>query len=180
MDTRLTNPAVQELATLFAHIVREEGFGADHWHSLAWNLHNVREEEWARPAPGGERTIREIVIHVGHVIAQYDNAAFGDGQRAWGDDSINGVTPGETIEDGLAFVEAGHALFLAHLLALSDADLTEPRSLPWCEQVPTRRIVELLIQHTLYHTGEINHLRALLQGNDSWDYQDLGREDLPE
>jgi hypothetical protein len=42
-----------------------------------------------------------------------------------------------------------------------------------------RRVVEGQIQHTFYHTGEINHLRALLQGNDDWDHQDMGREDVP-
>ena len=33
-----------------------------------------------------------------------------------------------------------------------------------------------MIQHTLYHTGEINLIRSVLQGNDDWDHQDMGRE----
>jgi hypothetical protein len=41
----------------------------------------------------------------------------------------------------------------------------------------TRRVIELMIQHPLYHIGEINHIRALLQGNDDWDHQDMGREE---
>jgi hypothetical protein len=34
----------------------------------------------------------------------------------------------------------------------------------------------LQIQHSIYHTGELNHIRALLQGNDDWDHQDMGRD----
>jgi hypothetical protein len=30
-----------------------------------------------------------------------------------------------------------------------------------------RRVVELMIQHSTHHTGEINYIRALLQGNDA-------------
>jgi hypothetical protein len=28
--------------------------------------------------------------------------------------------------------------------------------------------------------GEINHIRALLQGNDDWDHQDMGRGEPPQ
>lgn len=32
-----------------------------------------------------------------------------------------------------------------------------------------------MIQYTIYHAGESNHIRALLQGNVAWDNQDTGR-----
>lgn len=32
-------------------------------------------------------------------------------------------------------------------------------------------------QRQTRRAGEINHTRALLQGNDDWDHEDLGRED---
>jgi hypothetical protein len=36
-----------------------------------------------------------------------------------------------------------------------------------------------MIQHGTYHCGEINHIRALPQGNDDRDLQDMGRDDAP-
>ncbi len=51
------------------------------------------------------------------------------------------------------------------------------RKAPWGEEYEARRIIELMIQHPIYHAGEINHIRALLQGKDDWDHQDMGREE---
>jgi hypothetical protein len=31
-------------------------------------------------------------------------------------------------------------------------------------------IIRIMIAHDLYHAGEINHLRSLLQGTDRWPY----------
>ena len=41
--------------------------------------------------------------------------------------------------------------------------------------LPTRELVATLIGHDFYHAGEINHLRALLQGTDRWPYDDETR-----
>lgn len=38
----------------------------------------------------------------------------------------------------------------------------------WGGELPTRRIIEIMIAHDFYHAGEINHLRALLQDDDRW------------
>ena len=32
----------------------------------------------------------------------------------------------------------------------------------------SRWIIAVMIEHDLYHAGEINHIRALRQGNDGW------------
>jgi hypothetical protein len=32
----------------------------------------------------------------------------------------------------------------------------------------TRWFIVTMIEHNLYHAGEINHIRALSQGNDNW------------
>jgi hypothetical protein len=38
----------------------------------------------------------------------------------------------------------------------------------WDELKETRWIITMIIQHDLYHAGEINHIRALHQHNDLW------------
>ena len=34
--------------------------------------------------------------------------------------------------------------------------------------VPTRFLIVNMIEHDVYHAGEINHTRALLQNDDAW------------
>lgn len=171
------NSAVKELTTLFDHILEEHGFGWDHWHSLLWNLHNVESEEWNRAPEGGGRTIREIAIHVGLGWLSYANHAFGDGTREWGDYETNGVTPGKTLSDVEPWLRAAHQSFRESFSTLTDDQLGESAKAPWGDEYEIRRLIELQIQTSFYHIGEINHIRALLQGNDDWDHQDMGRED---
>jgi uncharacterized damage-inducible protein DinB len=177
MTDESSRAAVDELMNLFDHVLEEHGFGRDHWHSLLWNLHNVEPEQWAQPPQGGERTIRELVIHVGTSFLMYENHAFGDGSRDWSDRAIDGIEPGDTPAEACAWLRRAHAIFRESAGQLTDDQLGEPRKLPWGDEVEARRIIELMIQHPLYHVGEINHVRALLQGNDGWDHEDMGREE---
>ncbi len=171
--------AINELVTLFEHVLEEtaDQFGWDHWHSILWNLHNMEPEQWTQLPPGGGRTIRELVIHLGGTFLMYENHAFGDGSREWGDRVVDGVGPGETPEETVAWLRKAHAVLRDSVARLTDDQLGEPRKAPWGDVYETRRILELMIQHPLYHTGEINHIRAVLQGNDDWDHQDMGREE---
>jgi hypothetical protein len=36
----------------------------------------------------------------------------------------------------------------------------------WGDYLWTRNIIRIIIGHDFYHAGEINHVRALLQGTD--------------
>jgi len=179
MTREPTRSAISELTRLFDHILEEHGFGRDHWHSLLWNLHNVEPDQWNQVPPGGGRTIRELVVHVGTTFLIYENHAFGDGSRDWGDRVIDGIGPGDTPDETIAWLRRAHAVLRDSIARLTDAELDEPRKVPWGEIYETRRIIELMIQHPLYHVGEINHIRALLQGNDDWDHEDMGRDDEP-
>jgi hypothetical protein len=52
--------------------------------------------------------------------------------------------------------------------ALTDDQLLEPRKTHWGGAAETRWIISVMIEHDVYHAGEINHLRAQRQGNDRW------------
>jgi hypothetical protein len=171
---------VESLVRQLDHILEEHAseFGRDHWHSLIRNLSTVRPEDWDALPPGGGRTIRELVMHIGSGFPYYANHAFGDGTREWSNKVVNGVAPGTTPEEMTTWLRAAHAEFRTAVAGLTDDQLDEPcmslmGSPPW----RGRRVVENQLQHALYHVGEINHLRALLQGNDDWDHEDMGRED---
>lgn len=169
--------AVKELTTLFDHVLEERGFGIDHWHSLLWNLHNVRDEDWQALPSGGGRSIMEIAVHIGDGWLGYDSSVFGDGSREWGDRAIDGVELEYTPDAIRNWLRAAHAQLQNSIASLTDDQLDEMRKAPWGEEFEIRRLIELQIQTSFYHIGEINHIRALLQGNDDWDHQDMGRED---
>ena len=57
------------------------------------------------------------------------------------------------------------------MAALSDDDLAQPRYANWGELRETRWLLSTLLQHDVYHAGEINHIRALLAGEDRWNWQ---------
>jgi uncharacterized damage-inducible protein DinB len=144
------------------HIVEEHDteFGRLHWHSLMRNLSTVRLEDWDALAPGGGRTIRDIVMHIGKVFLLYANHGFGDGTRAWSDTAVNGIDLGMTPDDITRWLRATHAEFRNDVAGLRDDQLDRPGMSfddgpPWTK----RRIIELMIQHALYHIGEINYLR---------------------
>ena len=171
---------VDALVLLLDHTLEETAaeFGWDHWHSLIRNLSTVRTEDWDALPAGGRRTIRELVVHIGGCYLMYENHAFGDGKREWGNREVDGLLPGETPEELTTWLRATHRVFRDSVAALTDDQLAEIQQAPWEGPLETRRIVELMIQHGLYHVGEINHIRALLQGNDDWDHQDMDREEV--
>ena len=53
-------------------------------------------------------------------------------------------------------------------MSTSDAELLRRRKTNWGELAETRWIVSVMIEHDLYHAGEINHIRALRQLDDRW------------
>jgi hypothetical protein len=156
---------VQELLVLL-----DQAFEGDAWHSLIANLGADRAEDWGWAPPGSRRSIRHIVAHVGECKLMYENHAFGDATRRWEDFDREGARPVETVPSAIAWLRAGQACLRGSIAQLDDAELERPRRTNWGELKPTRWIIQVMIAHDLYHAGEINHLRALRQGNDRWAY----------
>jgi uncharacterized damage-inducible protein DinB len=152
----------------------EDAFSGDNSQSLMANLSNLRENDWLALPSGGNRTIADILEHVGWCKWMYENYAFGDA-------SLRGDQPPLIPPDGaksrpagelLAWMREGHARWLASVRALpDDRELDRERMTNWGELLPTRSIIRIMISHDYYHAGEINHLRSILQGNDHWEYE---------
>jgi hypothetical protein len=96
-----------------------------------------------------------------------DNQAFGDGSMSWdvpGSIPAVNITSRDEIVDWLR--ESQHRL-RDHVAALEDdGQLLLPRPSYWGEEREIRWQINTMIQHDLYHAGEINHIRALHQEND--------------
>jgi uncharacterized damage-inducible protein DinB len=152
----------------------DDGFEGGRWHSLIGNLRAVTPDEWRWVPPGGSRSVAAIVHHVGVCKLMYANHAFGDASLTW--ESVE--PPKEaTAEPSSALVwrRTAQSRLRAALAALDDADLLALRRANWGERCETRWLIATMIQHDLYHAGEINHLRSL-RGDDWWEHE---RESSP-
>jgi uncharacterized damage-inducible protein DinB len=147
----------------------DDAFAGPDWHSLLSNLHTVAPEDWTWVPPGGARSIRAIVRHVGRVKLMAFDQAFGAGTLA--SDEVGGDEETGDFPSAIAWLRMGHERLRGGIAALADdAELLGPRRTNWGELRETRWIIVVtMIQHDLYHAGEINHLRSLHQGADQWE-----------
>jgi hypothetical protein len=161
------SPAIAQLLALL-----DEAFDGADWHSLIGNLRPVMNEDWRWVPLGGQRSVCDIVRHVGGSKFMYHNHAFGDATLTWDTALVNGNEALESVESAMAWLRVGKERLSLSVSSLSDdADLAHPRMTNWGEWKDTRWIIATLIQHDLYHAGEINHLRSLRQGTDQWAYE---------
>jgi len=157
----MTAPAVSQLIYLL-----NEAFGGMDWHSLLSNLHSVMPEDWLWVPPGGQRSIRDIVGHVGGDKYMFHNHTFGDAQLTWDDPLVEGHDALSTIAEATSWLQEGQRRLRESIAALDDAELLRPRLTSWDELKETRWIITMIMQHDLYHAGEINYIRALHQRDD--------------
>lgn len=151
-----------------------ESFDGNEEHSLLGNLRSVEPADWDSLPPGGSRSIRDIVAHVGGCLYMYENHAFGDARLTWTESLVEGPAPrGEPVpvDTVLAWLHEGNQRLDASVAALDDAALTESRRAPWGAMAETRWLISVMIEHNLYHAGEINHLRALRHRADRWAHE---------
>jgi uncharacterized damage-inducible protein DinB len=155
----MTRTAVDQLIWLL-----DQAFETDDEHSVLANLTHI-EGLWRVVPPGGERSIADIIDHVGGCKYLYENYAFGDGSYSW--DAAPGRGPTDQ-GDALEWMREGHRILIESVRRLDDGDLEAPRLTNWGELMETRKILEVMIAHDFYHAGEINHIRAMLQQRDRW------------
>ena len=101
----------------------------------------------------------------------YENHAFGDATLDWADPVVAGDAAAADVAAAVAWLREGHARLRRSIADLTDADLGRPRMTNWGEPKETRLIVAIMIQHDLYHAGEINHVRTLYEGEDRWAHE---------
>jgi hypothetical protein len=152
----------------------DEAFDAEgHEHSLLANIRSVKEDDWTWVPPGAGRSISEIVAHVGICKYVYDNHAFGDASMRWDRPrSLPGIRPDASIDEVVMWLREGQRMLRTSVDGLqSDEELLKLRASNWGQMYETRWLISVMIEHDLYHAGEINHIRALRQGNDRWAWE---------
>ncbi len=159
----MTTVAVSQLLYLL-----DGAFQGPEWHSLLGNLRSLTPEDWTWVPPGGHRSIRDIVQHVGGCKFMYHNHAFGDATLTWDDPLVVGGDALSSVSAAIEWLRDGQERLRSGVAVLDDAEMLRPRMTNWGELKETRWIIAVMIQHDLYHAGEINHLRSLRQQNDRW------------
>jgi hypothetical protein len=157
----MTSDRVSELLDLL-----DEAFQGPRWHALLTNLETVAPADWLWVAPGARRSIRDIVAHVGGCKFMYQNQAFGDGAYTWDAPPVAGGDALATIPAAITWLRDGHERLRQSVAALDDDDLPRLRGHHSGTPQETRWIIKTMIEHDLYHSGEINYIRALRQQND--------------
>jgi hypothetical protein len=139
---------------------------SDGWHSLISNLENVSDEDWNWLPPGGARSISHIATHCGVAMIVYADYGFGEANMHWPE----AIPPGRvtSTKAGLfPWLVESHETLRSALAACTDDQLDDLRE-TWDkgDKRPRRWFATTMIEHILYHAGEINHIRALHQSND--------------
>jgi hypothetical protein len=147
----------------------DQAFDGPSGECLLANLASVPYAYWFWLPPGGHRTVFEIVRHIGVCKYVYDNHAFGDGSMRWDrPETMPTIAESTSGEEVIAWLREGQRHLRDHVAALADdSELLRPRY-GWSlrDSHETRYVINIMILHDSYHAGEINHLRALAQGND--------------
>ncbi len=141
-------------------------------HGLLTNLQSVPDEAWTWVPSGGARSVFDIVRHVGECKFVYDNQCFGDGSMAWDRPgsvpAIEAGTPRQAVVDWL---RRGHEALRGHIGALSDDGVLTGVRTFFNRPQDVRWFINEMVQHDLYHAGEINHIRSLYEQRDRWAYE---------
>ena len=157
----MSQTAVQTLLYLM-----DNAFENARSHSLLNNLATVTEGDYDQEHNG--RSIREMVRHLTAAKHVYNNQAFGDGSLFMPNFQERIYEAGDSMADDLQWLRDGHRTLRASLAALDDDDLLTQRPVHMGGAIETRQIISIMIEHDIYHAGEINHLRSLMQGTDYW------------
>jgi uncharacterized damage-inducible protein DinB len=152
----------------------ENAYNSTDPQSLLANLKNLRQENWQALPTSGGRSIADILEHIGWCKWMYEDYAFGKANLQGDQPPLvpAGDTRSRPPDELLEWLNRGQVKWLASVRSLpDDSELKRMRMTNWGEYLPTRDIIQIMIAHDYYHAGEINHLRALLQGNDFWEYE---------
>jgi hypothetical protein len=164
------NPRVRLLLAML-----DDAYDKSDEHSLTSALRKItREELHYRPVPEtrgvgksfsgpGTTTIALRLVHVALCKVMYENHAFGDPSLDWEKARKAVALPHPVDEPGplIASLDAAQERLRAALLGLADADLDTMVYTNWGEQWPAWRIFNSMIQHDIWHGGQIRTLRKL-------------------
>ncbi len=147
----------------------DQSFEGKPEHSLLANLSSVTNDTVDQLPPAGGRTVRDLIIHCASVKRMHVDHAFGDQALTWWTTwDGEGKLEDADLEALTEWLRRAHREAQDAVAALAtDEELFAQRSTHWGESRETRFLIDAILIHDIYHAGEINHLRGLLQRKDT-------------
>jgi hypothetical protein len=151
-------------------------------HSLIANVRSLRENDWSFVPDGGSRSPSDILWHVAACKWTYDHCAFGPATWTWpaieaagpaGGPPLNAEPSPQNVASLIDWTERAQKQLRAHVASLDDGELLAARRAHWGRECETRWLITVMIEHDIYHAGEINHLRSLHHRDDRWAHEKL-------
>ena len=159
-------PPTRMRVELLAQLL-ESAFRGPTAHSLLANLSDVRDAYWDARPPRGDRSIGEIVEHCAIGAELWHDTLLGGEQRTYDALLIErreaGAAGPARVREALI---AAHDRFLASMGSLDDAQLADARRTHYGAPTTVERAIVVLIEHALFHAGEIGVLRGLIPQDD--------------
>ncbi len=149
----------------------EAAYRGSQWHSFRSALKDITPEEasWTPPAfkgfPWMRGSILEIVFHVGGDSFYQLDYALGDRRLTWEELQRRYQAEGGDLQAAIKLAEEGYQTLQRVLDSLTDEDLA--RTYPTPEGKGERSLEDffrMMIEHHLYHAGQIVYARCLQQG----------------
>lgn len=137
-------------------------------HSVMSNLASVGEAEWSAVPGGGDRSIADIVEHLAFAKKMYTEFGLQSTDEVSIGEPVSAERTTASMREAIEGLKLAHQRWRERLARLSDDDLPVRRRTHWGETKAIQWFITTMIEHDLYHAGEINHLRSLLQRRDSW------------
>ncbi len=158
-----------------------DAYRKSRWHSLKAHLKGLSSDEMHyRPVPETAdveekrkapyiATVAAKLVHVALCKVMYENHAFGGRTLDWGAAwTWLGMHEAlETPELLIAALGKANERLRNTLAGLSDDDLDEEVFTNWGEKKPAWWIFNVMIQHDLWHGGQISTLRTLCKLEDA-------------
>lgn len=156
--------------TIIDHLIAQldAAFERSEAHSLLGNLRDIDDTGWHWVPSGGERSIAGVIWHAACAKYLHHSHTFGDGSVTWEHPQCARAHV-EGMATAMPWVREGQRRFVKAVIALpDDSALSQVRPTHWGGTRSVQATIESVILHDAYHAGEINHIRALMQGDDRW------------
>jgi len=158
---------------IIAHLKRhlEAAYQGSQWHSFQSALKGIQPEEalWTPPAykgfPWMKGSILEIVFHVGGDSLYQLDYALGQRKLSWDELQERFQSEGGDLAAALQLAEEGYQALQQTLDSLTDEELERTHPTPEGKGERTlENFFHMMIEHHLYHAGQIMYVRCLWQG----------------
>lgn len=150
----------------------DDAFYKSRWHSFKSAVEGLTQEEaswkppkYQSPSPWNfSGSILNLIFHLGADDLFQLNQVFGDRTLTWETLHERFKAEGGDLKAALKLTEEGYRALREKLSGLTDAQLSERHKTARGREITAERFFVMLIEHHIYHAGQINYIRGLYAG----------------